>query len=182
MMNVSTLPAEFYNRSTVLIARELLGRIIVSRKHGIIRKCRIVEDEAYLVGDPACHSHRGITKRNASMFKEPGTLYVFTMHRQNCMNVVTMKGEAILLRAAEPMNNIDKPTNGPGKLSLALGVTRAEDDGKSLISSDITIEDDGWKPKDIGCSPRIGLTKAKDRFLRFYVKGNRYVSSRTFKA
>lgn len=120
-MNVLTLPTEFYNRSTVLVAQELLGKIIVCRKHGIIRKCRIVEDEAYLVGDPACYSYRGITKRNASMFKGPGTLYVFTMHRQNCMNVVTLREEAILLRAAEPMNNIDKPTNGAWKIKLSSG-------------------------------------------------------------
>ena len=159
----------------MLVARDLLGKVILCRKLDVIKKCRIVEDEAYLLGDPASHSYLGITKRNASMFKEPGILYVFTMHRQNCMNVVTLRGEAILLRAAEPLANIEKPTNGPGKLCTALGVTRA-DDGKNLTSSDIVFVDDGWKPKEIVCSPRIGVTKAKDNLLRFYIEGSKYLS------
>lgn len=175
-MNFKPLNNEFYNRDTITVAKELLGKIIICKKHNKAKACRIVETEAYLIGDPASHSYKGQTKRNQSMFKDPGTLYVYIIHRQNCMNIVTKKGEAVLIRAAEPLYNIDKPTNGPGKLCAALGITRIEDDGKNVINSNIIIVDDGWKPQSIECSKRIGVTKAKDLLLRFYIKGNKYVS------
>ncbi len=165
------LPKEFYDRDTVKVAKDLLGKLFVKGDKVV----RIVETEAYLRDDPASHSYRGMTKRNRSMFKGPGTLYVYTMHRQNCMNVVTKVGEAVLIRAAEPVKGVEGRTNGPGLLTKALGITR-EHDGISLLGGEIYIADDGYRPEEIAVSRRIGVTKAKDEPLRFYIRGNRYVS------
>ena len=172
------LSREFYDVDTVELARNLLGKVLVVSRDGMLKRCRIVETEAYLRNDPASHSYRGVTKRNRSMFKEPGTLYVYTIHRQFCMNVVRGYGEAVLIRSAEPLENVTLPTNGPGRLCRALGITVA-DDGKDLTtSSDIWIEDDGYAPSSIVRSKRVGVTKARNRLLRFYVKDSRWVSRR----
>jgi len=168
------LARSFYDRDTVLVARELLGKLIIKKRNGT-KAARIVETEAYVSGDPANHAFRGETKRNRSMFKEPGTLYVYSVHGQNCMNAVTRRGEAVLIRAAEPVENVDGRTSGPGLLCRAMRITR-EDDGKSLLSSDIYITDDRYRPASIASSPRIGVTEWKDRQLRFYVEGNPYLS------
>ncbi len=150
------LPKEFYDRDTVQVARDLLGKLFVKGE----KVARIVETEAYLKDDPASHSYRGITRRNRSMFKGPGTLYVFTIHRQNCMNVVTKPGEAVLIRAAEPVKGVKGRTSGPGLLTRALGINRSHD-GISLLEGDIFMADDGYRPKEISTSKRIGITKAK---------------------
>jgi DNA-3-methyladenine glycosylase len=168
------LPLTFYDRPTVQVAKELLGKLIVVQRDEE-RLARIVETEAYLRNDPASHSYRGLTKRNASMFKGPAILYVFTIHRQNCMNVVTKVGEAVLIRAAEPVKNVFGKTSGPGLLTKALGIGR-KDDGLSLLGPPIYIADDGYKPNTIAVSRRIGISRGKDLPLRFYIKGNRFVS------
>lgn len=165
------LPKEFYDRDTVQVAKDLLGKLFVKGDKVV----RIVETEAYLRNDPASHSYRGMTRRNRSMFKGPGTLYVFTIHRQNCMNVVTKVGEAVLIRAAEPIKGVKGRTSGPGLLAKAIGITR-EHDGISLLEGEIYIADDGYRPKEIAVSKRIGVTRAKHELLRFYIKENRYVS------
>lgn len=170
----------FYDKDVVELAKALLGKLLVVAKGGVVRKCRIVEVEAYLHNDPASHSHRGLTKRNKSMFGPPGTLYVFIVHRQHCANVVRGGGEAVLIRAGEPVLNVILPTSGPGKLTRALGIRREEDDGKDLTSqgSDIWLEDDGFelRKEDVVKTPRIGVSKARDWPLRFYIRGNPYVS------
>jgi len=178
----SRLGREFYDRDTVELAKKLLGKVIVVAKGGVIRKCRIVEVEAYLKNDPAAHSYKGMTKRNKSMFGPPGTLYVFVVHRQHCANVVRGGGEAVLIRAGEPILNIISPTNGPGKLTRALGIRRETDDGKDLTDprSDIWIEDDGFElsDHDIVTTTRVGITRAKDWPLRFYIRWSPYVSKK----
>jgi len=164
------LSGKFYDRDTVLVAQDLLGKLITVKRNE--RKiARIAETEAYVAGDPANHAFRGQTKRNRSMFKEPGTLYVYTVHAQNCMNAVTRLGEAVLVRAAQPVENVSERTSGPGLLCRAMGITR-EDDGKSLLQSEISIRDDGHRPASIVSSPRIGVTKWKDRHLRFFINDN----------
>jgi DNA-3-methyladenine glycosylase len=170
----TVLPRSFYDRDTVLVARELLGKlIIVQRKER--KAARIVETEAYISGDPANHAFRGRTKRNQSMFKDPGTLYVYAIHNQNCMNAVTKKGEAVLIRAAEPVENICGRTTGPGVLCRAMGIT-LDDDGKSLRGGEVSIVDDGCRPTSIVSSPRIGVTKWRNRHLRFFIKDSVFVS------
>jgi len=164
----------FYDRDTVLVARELLGKMIVAERNGR-RAARIVETEAYVKGDPANHAFKGETKRNRSMFKGPGALYVYSVHGQNCMNAVTRPGEAVLLRAAEPVENVKDRTSGPGLLCKAMGITLV-DDGKSLISSEIYVSDDGYRPENVAASPRIGVSAWKDRLLRFYIEDNPFVS------
>jgi len=168
------LSRSFYDRDTVLVARELLGKLIVVERDKR-RAARIVETEAYVTGDPANHAFRGQTKRNRSMFKDPGTLYVYTVHAQNCMNAVTKRGEAVLIRAAQPIEDMSERTSGPGLLCRAMGITR-EDDGKPLLRCEISIRDDGYRPASIASSPRIGVTRWKDRHLRFFIKDNPFVS------
>ncbi len=166
----------FYDRDTVLVAPELLGKLIVIRRDEK-RAARIVETEAYVTGDLANHAFRGRTKRNQSMFKGPGTLYVYSVHGQDCMNAVTKRGEAVLVRAAEPVENVRDRASGPGLLCRAMGITR-QDDGKSLVDSDISIMDDGYRPASIVSSPRIGVTEWKDRRLRFHIRDNPFVSKK----
>jgi len=167
------LSRSFYDRDTVLVARELLGKLIVVERDKR-RAARIVETEAYVTGDPANHAFRGQTKRNKSMFKDPGTLYVYAVHAQNCMNTVTKRGEAVLIRAAQPIEDVTGRTSGPGLLCRAMGITR-EDDGKSLLRCEISIVDDGYRPVSIASSPRVGVTRWKDRHLRFFIKDNPFV-------
>ena len=170
-MTLKPLPKSFYDRDTIEVAKDLLGKLLVHEDKIV----RIVETEAYLKNDPACHAYKGMTKRNVSMFKGPATLYVYTIHRQNCMNVVTRIGEAVLIRAGEPIRNVKGRTSGPGLLSKALGVTR-EMDGISLLGPPIFIADDGYEVNEIVVTKRVGVTKAKDWPLRFYIKGNKFVS------
>jgi DNA-3-methyladenine glycosylase len=155
---------------------------------------RIVETEAYRQSDPASHSYRGITPRTAPMFQSGGRLYVyFTYGMHYCLNIVVGRkglGEAVLLRAAEPLaglgiiqsnrgiSGINNLTNGPGKLAQALGIQDTNLSGKILNKSSILLESPNQplKPEDIVSSPRIGIKKATDLPWRFYIKGNRYVS------
>lgn len=168
------LPKSFYGRNTVLVARELLGKLILIKRDKRLT-ARIVETEAYVSGDPANHAFKGQTRRNQSMFKGPGTIYVYAVHGQSCMNAVTGQGEAVLIRAAEPLENVSERTSGPGLLCRAMGITR-QDDGKSLVDREVSIIDDGYRPKSIVSSPRIGVTGWKDCRLRFHIKDNLFVS------
>jgi DNA-3-methyladenine glycosylase len=170
------LKPEFYVRNTVIVAQQLLGKVLRVKDGLIWRSGIIVEDEAYLQDDPSCHSFRGPNRRNQSMFKEPGTIYVFSIHRVHCINVVTLNGEAVLLRALQPLENVSLPTNGPGRLCRALSITRVRHDGLKSDGSEIQIADCAFPRFQIGVSTRIGLSKAKDLLLRFYVKDNPFLS------
>src|SRR5215204_3421883 len=115
------LSREFYNRETVVVAKELLGKYLVHISNGIIRIGKIVEVEAYLgAHDLAAHSAKGLTPRTKVMFGPPGHAYVYLIYGMyHCMNVVTEKeghASAVLLRALEPIQNIEKRTQGPGLL------------------------------------------------------------------
>lgn len=187
------LPREFYLRDTIEAARSILGKVIVRRTPEGIIAGRIVEAEAYTSNDPSCHACKAMTKRNAQMFGPPGHAYVyFTYGMYFCLNAVTGPegvGEAVLIRAAEPLDGIelmernrgtDVLTNlasGPGKLCQAFGLDRLQN-GLDLTGSDLTIVDDGFLPGEIVTATRIGIRLATDRPWRFYLKGNPHVSRR----
>jgi DNA-3-methyladenine glycosylase len=186
------LPRDFYRRHPAVVAPELLNKIIV-RQDG--RAARIVEVEAYAGSeDPAAHSFRGKTARNATMFGPPGHLYVyFTYGMHWGSNAVCGEGSGVLLRAAEPMQGLDlmrsaRPAakrdrdlaSGPGKLSQAFGITR-DLDGADLVSADrgIAVVSDGTAPPaDPVVGPRIGISKAIEFPWRWYVPDHPHVSVR----
>jgi DNA-3-methyladenine glycosylase len=176
----SKLPRAFYDRDTILVARELLGKLLV---HGR-RVGRIVEVEAYLgPHDRAAHSCRGLTERNKPMFGPPGYAYVYMIYGMYyCMNVVTEReghASAVLLRAVEPVRNVTGKTSGPGLLCRAMKIDRRLN-AHDLLSDDFHIADPGKPEKfTIAKSPRIGVDYAGHwarRHLRFYIKGNPFIS------
>lgn len=178
------LPRSFYDRDTVTVARELLGKLLIHRVADAELIGRIVEVEAY-VGphDLASHSSKGLTERTRIMFGPPGHAYVYLIYgMHHCMNVVTEReghGAAVLLRALEPVANLTARTNGPGLLSRAMQINRRLN-GHDLLSDDffIAAPDDATAPPIVK-RPRIGVDYAKhwaQRHLRFYVKDNPFVS------
>ena len=197
---LTALPRTFYERPTVDVARDLLGKVLV-RTGPVSRTARIVEVEAYLgVRDQASHARRGPTPRAAIMFGPPGYLYVYLIYgMHHCMNVVTEQdgvAGAVLLRAAEPLDGLlpgpppaltrgPRPLSGPGKLCAGLGITRA-DNGLDLCGSSLIIAADPRPPGEIGRarpkrSARIGVDYAgawAGRLLRFYLAGNPHVSGK----
>ena len=195
------LPKQFFLGDTVTIARALLGCILWRRlDDGPLLAARIVETEAYLgANDLASHARRGLrSERNASMYLEGGHAYVyFTYGMHWCMNVVTQEeglAEAVLLRAAEPLQGVDamrqrrpkarKHTglmNGPGKLCMALEIDRRFD-GESLRGERLwlTRGDSPLDDADVAVSPRIGIDNSGDAAawpLRFFIRGNPHVSA-----
>jgi len=175
------LPRSFYDRDTTLVARELLGKLLVVRD----RIGRIVETEAYLgPHDRAAHSARGRTPRNAPMFGPPGHAYVYLIYGiYCCMNVVTEReghAAAVLLRALEPVANLIGKTSGPGLLCNAMGIDR-QLTGRDLCGDDFYIATDSQSNLSIKIvkRPRIGVDYAGPwarRHLRFYIAGNPFVS------
>ena len=178
------LPRSFYERDTVLVARELLGKHLVHRSSGVERVGRIVEVEAYVgAHDLASHSSRGITERTKVMFGPPGHAYVYLIYgMHHCMNVVTEpegNGAAVLLRAVEPVKDLEGRTHGPGLLCRAMGITKSLN-AHDLRSNDFFIaEPTATEQHTIVRRPRIGVDYAgrwAKRHLRFYIKANAYVS------
>jgi DNA-3-methyladenine glycosylase len=174
-------------------APQLLGLTIARKLPGGMVKLKIVETEAYHQDDPASHSYAGLTKRTAPMFEAGGHLYVYFAYGMHyCLNIVTGKkgvGEAVLLRAAEPLTgtelmmqnrgteNIRVIANGPGKLAQALGIRDTLLSGKKLNKSTIWLESPmETASHETVASTRVGITKAADQPWRFYVKGNPFVS------
>lgn len=174
--SIEPIPRAWYDRDTVTVAKELLGKALRTRDGNIWREGVIVEDEAYIEGDPANHAYRGMTGRNRSMFAGPGTAYVYALHQVFCMNVVTRKGEAVLIRALDPLGKLEGRTDGPGRLCRALGITRDRHDGRSLCGNLIQIVEREFPPFELGVSTRVGVSKARDKPLRFFVRGNPFVS------
>ncbi len=180
------LSRDFYNRDTIEVARELLGCHLVHRSNGIERIGRIVEVEAYLgPHDLAAHSAKGLTERTRIMFGPPGHAYVYLIYGIHCcMNVVTQEAgmaSAVLLRALEPVANVDGRTQGPGLLCKAMDIDRRLN-GHDLISDDLYIVRAQHPEKfTVVKRPRIGVDYARHwarRLLRFYIKDNPYVSKR----
>jgi len=168
------LPRSFFDRSTPIVARALLGQRVARRVAGELRVGRIVETEAYVTGDPASHAYRGPTPRNRSMFGPPGTLYVYRIHQVHCANIVTRRGEAVLLRAVEPEQGIEGSTQGPGRLCRAFALTRAED-GSDVRTGAFRVLP-GGTVRTVAVGPRVGISRARARRLRFAEAGNRWVS------
>lgn len=180
------LPRSFYDRDTIVVAKELLGKYLVHKQGDITRIGKIVEVEAYLgAHDLAAHSARGKTERTKVMFGPPGHAYVYLIYGMYyCMNVVTEKeghASAVLLRALEPIKGIETRTQGPGLLCNALHINKRFH-GHDLLSDDFFIAEPTETAKHaIVKRPRIGVDYAKHwakRLLRFYIKGNPYVSKR----
>jgi len=178
------LPRQFYDRATVTVAQELLGKILVHRVKDTELIARIVEVEAYLgPHDRASHSAKGLTPRTRIMFGPPGYAYVYLIYgMHHCLNVVTEReghGAAVLIRAVEPLQNITAATNGPGRLSRALHIDRRLN-GHDLLSDEFFIAPAlDMPPGKIVKRPRIGVDYAgawARRLLRFYLKDNRCVS------
>jgi DNA-3-methyladenine glycosylase len=199
------LPREFFTRDPPTVARELLGKLLIRRQGRKLLAGRVVEDEAYLgQDDPAAHAFGGQTARNAVLFGPPGHAYVYFIYGNHyCLNVSCMPegcGEGVLFRALEPVfgltamalaRGIELPpsprpaqlrsiSSGPGRMSEALDITRQRDNDKDLTSkrSDLWLADDGFRPDRILATPRIGITKAVERPLRFSIAGNLYVSGK----
>lgn len=177
---VARLPRSFYARGTVEVARDLLGKVI---RHGPA-SARIVETEAYLgIGDAAAHSARGPTPRTKVIFGPPGHVYVYLIYGMHyCLNIVAEPAGVagcVLVRAVEPMSaapGITLPSNGPGKLTRALGIT-IDHYGVDLTRGPITLhEPTDQESFEIGISPRIGISQAAELPLRFFIRGNRFVS------
>jgi len=179
------LPRSFYDRDTILVAKELLGKFLVHDSDGVERIGRIVETEAYLgPHDLAAHSARGLTPRTKVMFGPPGHAYVYFIYGMYfCMNVVTEReghASAVLLRALEPVKNIER-ANGPGLLCRAMEIDKRLN-GHDLLSDNFYIaastKIEIFKTVK---RPRIGVDYAKHwarRHLRFYIKDNPYVSKK----
>jgi DNA-3-methyladenine glycosylase len=174
------LPRAFYDRDTILVAKELLGKHLIHQD----RIGRIVEVEAYLgPHDLAAHSARGLTERTKVMFGPPGHGYVYLIYGMYyCMNVVTEReghASAVLLRAIEPVANIEGRTQGPGLLCKAMGIDKRLN-AHDLLSDDFYIAaSQAAKSFAIVKRPRIGVDYAghwAKRLLRFYIKGNPFVS------
>jgi DNA-3-methyladenine glycosylase len=183
---MQTLPREFYDRDTIVVARELLGKYLVHLSAGVERVGKIVETEAYLgPHDLAAHSARGITSRNEVMFGPPGYAYVYFVYGMHfCMNVVTEPeghASAVLLRALEPVKNIQGRACGPGLLCRAMGIDRRLN-GHDLLSKNFFVaaggNEQGFRTVK---RPRIGVDYARHwakRQLRFYIAGNPCVSKK----
>ncbi len=222
------LPAAFFNRDASIVARQLLGKLLI-RRYAATRatkaragdpKCellvgRVVEAEAYLgQTDPAAHAYIGKTPRNAVLFGPPGVAYVYFIYGNHyCLNVSCMpEGNAgcVLFRALEPVAGLASMaklrglnlrgldlrgldlaspasnallrsiSSGPGRLTQAMAITRQRHNGMALTSarSELFLTDDGWRPERIVTTPRINVTKAAERPLRYVIAGNPFVSGK----
>lgn len=193
------LSRSFFERDPRRVARQLLGKVLV-RRNGVTLSARVVEVEAYLgEEDPAAHAYAGPTLRNAVLFGPPGHAYIYFIYGNHyCLNVsCEPEGQAggVLFRALEPLTGTDQMaqargitlnspkdlrqlTSGPGRLCEAFGITRTGDNDCDLTSgkSSLWIGDDGYRARGTAATPRIGITKAADMPLRYFLAGNPFVS------
>lgn len=178
------LDRAFYARDTIVVARELLGKYLVHVIRGVERVGRIVEVEAYLgPHDLAAHSARGLTERTKVMFGPPGYAYVYMIYGMYyCMNVVTERAghaSAVLIRAVEPVRNVRGRTQGPGLLCRELRIDRRLNAHDMVSKSFYIAADTEARPVKIMKRPRVGVDYAGHwarRLLRFYIRGNPFVS------
>jgi DNA-3-methyladenine glycosylase len=177
---------------TAELARFLIGKLLVRTLAEGIATGRIVETEAYNIGDAAGHAYRGITPRNRALFLERGHAYVYIAYGISFMLNVSSEtpgvGAGVLIRAIEPAGGIaimarNRGTErirdlarGPGRLCMALRIDRQLDGIDLCQSGPLWLGSDGRAPDEIGQGKRIGITRAADSPLRFYVRGNRFVS------
>lgn len=202
---VRLLPRSFFNHDPRVVARELLGKLVVRRRGRKLLAGRIVEVEAYLgANDLAAHAAAGRTARNAVLFGPPGHAYVYFIYGAHyCLNISCLPdGEAgcVLIRALEPLAGLEemaharglkdltyqsvrdlrKLTSGPGRLCDAMSITRPRDNGKDIVSprSDLQVMDDGFRAGEIAVTPRVGIAKSAGLPLRYVLAGNDFLSSR----
>ncbi len=177
------LPRRFFLRPTLQVARDLVGCLVVHRVRGRDRIVRIVETEAY-VGpkDRACHASRGLTDRTAVMFGPAGHAYVFFVYgMHHCLNVVTEREgfpAAVLIRAAEPVSGVWRKTDGPGRLTAALGIDRRHD-GCDLCRGGLYLSARDRPVGTLSRSARIGVDYAGPwarKPWRFFEQRNPHVS------
>lgn len=200
------LHKEFYKQGALTLAKELLGKVIVRTVDNVTLKAKIVETEAYIGEiDKASHAYNGRrTERTEPLFREGGIAYVFFIYgKYYCFNVISGledKGEGVLIRAIEPLNEFDylakkrfnqsykelsetkkkAITNGPSKLCLAFSIDKSYNYKKLYEKGDLYIEDNDEKI-DIVETTRVGIDYAEeaiDFLWRFYIKGNKYVSKK----
>lgn len=174
----------FFARDARLVAREMIGlELACGEAAGII-----VETEAYLPDDPASHSFRGPSTRNASMFGEPGTSYVYLIYGMHwCLNAVCLPGSAVLIRALQPTRGIKEMAArrgtenprllcaGPGRLAQALGISR-DQDGLSFLRAPFALRE--GVSGTLVTGRRIGIAKAAEEPWRFGLANSPYVSRR----
>jgi DNA-3-methyladenine glycosylase len=166
----------FFDRPTVEVARGLLGTELEVRGPRGDRRVRLVETEAYVTGDPASHAYRGPTPRNRSMFLAPGTLYVYRIHQVVCANLVTRRGEAVLLRAGAPLGRVPGDPSGPGRLCRYLGLQLSDDGSDTVRGARIRLIPGAGPAGGIAVGPRVGVGRAVRRRLRFALRGDPWVS------
>jgi DNA-3-methyladenine glycosylase len=186
------LPRSFYERSPEIVARDLIGKVLVHRYHGERLVGRVSEVEAYLgLTDPASHAFIGKTARNAVLFGPPGVAYVYFIYGMHyCLNVSCLPdGEpgGVLFRALLPLSGIatmarlrgltaeaspKQLTGGPGRLCEALGISREAQNGIDVtqLRSTLQLFDDGYRAAAVDVTSRIGIRKAADRPLRFLMR------------
>jgi DNA-3-methyladenine glycosylase len=185
------------HRPSIEAAPLLLGWLLCRQLPQGVVKLKIVETEAYHQADPASHSYVGLTNRTAPMFKGGGHIYVyFTYGMHYCINIVTGRegiGEAVLLRAAEPIEGVEimrqnrglaelkKLSNGPGKLAQALGIKDTSLSGKKLNRLSIWLEPPAEGADEIITTTRVGIKKAAHQPWRFYLKSSSFVSKAVHK-
>ena len=198
------LPREFYDRPTLDVARDLLGKVLVHRRNGVVTSGAIVEVEAYIgESDPACHAAPGRTRRNAPLYGLPGFSYVYLNYGIHCLvNVVTESAHspaAVLLRALDPLDGVTtmrrrraramkgrRPQRdeleqhhlcrGPGNLTMAMAITLLENQ-LDLSGARLFVEDRGERPEAIAWGPRIGIRVGTERPWRAWVPGHPAVSA-----
>ena len=193
----AVLPRAFYNRDTLTVAADLIGKVLVHRTKAGVAAGAIVETEAYIgESDPACHAAPGPTKRNAPLYGPPGVAYVYLNYGMHYLvNAVTeAEGSpaAVLIRALEPIEGVElmqkrrrgrTPLDaaalcrGPGNLTKALGVSLAQN-RLDLTGSPLTIEDWGLPERDVVWGPRIGIRVGTEHHWRCWVPGHPCVSGR----
>jgi DNA-3-methyladenine glycosylase len=199
------LPRSFYDRPTLDVARDLIGKVLVGVRRGVRTSGVIVEVEAYIgESDPACHAAPGPTRRNEPLYGPPGYAYVYLNYGIHALvNLVTEpRGSpaAVLIRALEPLEGIDamrrrraraargrrvrdgagfsqhELCRGPGNLTVAMGIALA-DNGADLLGDRLSVEDHGSTVSSVAWGPRIGIRVGTDRPWRAYIKGHAAVSA-----
>lgn len=170
---------DFFNRKTEIVAKELLGKILVRKINGIKFKSRIVETEAYYgARDPASRAFKK-SKMAEPMFSKPGTFFVYNVHKYWMFNIVTEKegkAGAVLIRALEPLN-FQANLSGPGRLTRYLAISKYFNKKHLNEIKDIAIfSDKNSSPIKIACSHRIGVSRDLKKKLRFFIHGNKCAS------
>jgi DNA-3-methyladenine glycosylase len=200
-----TLPRDFYDRPTLDVASDLLGKVLVHRRGGVRTSGVIVEVEAYIgESDPACHAAPGRTRRNAPLYGPPGYAYVYLNYGiHSLVNVVTEAKDspaAVLIRALAPLEGIpvmrrrramsmkgrrqrsgttlqdDELCRGPGNLTMAMGITLEENE-LDLCGTRLFIEDRGIVLRPVAWGPRIGIRVGTERPWRAWIAGHPSVSA-----